>query len=824
MDTKRRVSLTKGRNRGGSLLSYELLEHRQLLAVLSGFEITGYPSPTEAGTSGSFLLTAVDELGVKIDDYTGTVSFSSSDPIASIPSSYTFLASDRGDRTFSATFKTAGSQLLTVTDRATGVVDTISIDVDNTVLKRFRVSGFPSPTTAGDQHDFTVEAVDKYWNTVDDYTGTIAFTSSDTNAILPTDYTFTPTDAGVRTFQATLINTGSSRSITATDLLTGQLGRQSGIVVQNASIRYASSTNRIYLEDGVTTTLSGINAIIPNAPLTLVDPVNAVWKLDADLHIEDGSTLVLEGTSIGGDVDELRLKSDNVATSDAIVQIRADYGNILIDSTKITSWDSSVNGPDTEYSTYQRAFIRARSKLASDGTTPLESRMDIFNSEISHLGYAGSEAYGLSWKVNGDPGANFELYDQVDVYGDIQNNYIHHNYFGIYTYGHFGGVWTNNEVAHNVIYGIDPHDDSDSLIIENNYTHNNGTHGIICSKRCDNLTIRYNVSSNNGGNGIMLHREANDSLLEYNVTNDNVDSGIAIFDSYRNTIRNNESQGNKHGIRFSVGSADNQIVDNVLSNNADRGINFFKGSDLPTFGGDGRPKRNVFRGNEINLNGGYGIRVRDADENLFEANELLGNGRKDTIFFETAAGNTFQDNIVETGSRVKLRGNSTFTSDLTVRGQPDLEVNLDEFSLVAFVGDQSEIFQLVDNGGNFLPAVTSVGAAGSSMTVTSALIGVATDAVVRTLPFFVDVSSQSVVVLPTVWETSGDLRKAFTVDAELAALAIDYAVGDLMAGEEYDIFRDGQWIDSVTADASGVLDFSDAPGTSEEVLYELVRV
>lgn len=297
-------------------------------------------------------------------------------------------------------------------------------------------------------------------------------------------YTFTTADEGVKNFLATLISTGSNRSIEVQDIASGKSGKQNLIVVQNASIRYASSTNRIYLEDGITATLSDIKMILPNAPLTLVDPINAIWKLDADLFIEDGSTLVIHGTSIGGDTNELRLKSENFAGPDATVKIRADYGTIDIDSTTILSWDSAVGGPDTEYATFNRSYIQARSKMASDGVTPLESRMDIRNSEIGYLGYHGSEAYGLTWKVNGDPGPNCALYDILNVYGDIQNNYIHHNYFGVYTFGHQGGVWTGNEVAYNVAYGLDPHDDSDLLLIDNNYTHNNGTHGIICSKRC----------------------------------------------------------------------------------------------------------------------------------------------------------------------------------------------------------------------------------------------------------------------------------------------------------------------------------------------------
>jgi hypothetical protein len=52
------------------------------------------------------------------------------------------------------------------------------------------------------------------------YTGTIHFTSSDSQAVLPGDYTFTAGDGGVQTFQATLYTVGL-QSITASDAAAG---------------------------------------------------------------------------------------------------------------------------------------------------------------------------------------------------------------------------------------------------------------------------------------------------------------------------------------------------------------------------------------------------------------------------------------------------------------------------------------------------------------------------------------------------------------------------------------------------------------------------
>ena len=430
-------------------------------------------------------------------------------------------------------------------------------------------------------------------------------------------------------------------------------------VCTEANVRWASSSNSVYLTGPVTCTLAQLDALVSqHAPLDLVDEANQIWLLGANLRMEDGAMLQLYGSDIGGEVNELRLKSNNTADPHNIVFIRADWGTIDIQNTRITSWDESAAGPDTEYTTYGRSFIHVRSRLDADGVTAHESRMDIKNSEIAYLGYAAAESYGLTWKVSGN---DQDLFDKVDVHGDVVNSYIHHNYFGAYTYGAYGMNWVGNEVSDNIQYGIDPHDDSDHLVIENNYVHHNGNHGIICSKRCDQLTIRGNTSTLNAGNGIMLHRETNDSLVENNEVTNNADSGIAIFDSYRNTVRNNTATNNGKGIRLSVGSAENFIEGNNFSSNSQYGIYFYQGSDSPTQG-DGRPKNNQFVGNAINNNGVYAIKLKEADNNIFDGNDFIGNKNGIYTYSNNPFGNQFVNNYFDGNGHYTIKFNGSVES------------------------------------------------------------------------------------------------------------------------------------------------------------------
>lgn len=417
-----------------------------------------------------------------------------------------------------------------------------------------------------------------------------------------------------------------------------------------SNIRWASSSNTIYIFGaGVTCTLTELDALVPKANLILTNPASKVWFLGTNLWLQDGATLQLRGASAGGDVNELRLKSNNSSTANSIVFIRAYWGTIDINTVQVKSWDEAKGSPDTEYAKYKRSHIQARSFLDADGVTPRQSRLDITNSDVGYLGHFAAEAYGLSWKVLGSsPG----LFDAVGVLGSVTKTRIHHNYYGAYTWGADGMVWRNNEFDNNVLYGLDPHDNSDNLIIEDNLAHHNGSHGIICSRYCDHLMIRRNTARDNGGNGIMLHRLTNLSLVEDNEAYNNADSGLAIFDSHDNTIQRNHAHDNAKGMRFSVGSSNNLIVDNTIADNSAYGLYFYKGSDFPTESGDGRPKQNRFINNDISGSGTYGIKLKEADNNVFTDNRLHDNGQ--TLLIESSVGNRFERNTITENSAAGL--------------------------------------------------------------------------------------------------------------------------------------------------------------------------
>ncbi len=193
---------------------------------------------TTAGvTTSTLTVEARDNTDAPDPSYDGTVTFTSSDPSAALPSpDYTFTSGDAGARTFDVTFRSAGSRTVSATDTADAAISGTSNAslVSPGPAATLTASGYPSPTIAGDAHQVTVTAFDAYGNVATGYTGTVGLTSSDPSFAPPGDHTFTLGEAGVHQFSATLTRSGS-RSITATDQSDGALAAtQSGIVVHPA--------------------------------------------------------------------------------------------------------------------------------------------------------------------------------------------------------------------------------------------------------------------------------------------------------------------------------------------------------------------------------------------------------------------------------------------------------------------------------------------------------------------------------------------------------------------------------------------------------------
>jgi hypothetical protein len=195
-------------------------------AATSGFMITGPGTSLTAGDRTTIVVAAVDAFGNPTPTYRGTVLPSTSDSKAVFARSYKFGSADHGVHTFPITFKSAGQQLFTIEDDVNAAIEGTdsSISVNAAAPAKIRTTGYPGGTIAGVAHTITVTIVDAYSNVVPGYTGTVFFTSSDGKAELPVPYTFTSVDEGSHTFaSAFVLKTAGAQTMVAQDTVNSSL-------------------------------------------------------------------------------------------------------------------------------------------------------------------------------------------------------------------------------------------------------------------------------------------------------------------------------------------------------------------------------------------------------------------------------------------------------------------------------------------------------------------------------------------------------------------------------------------------------------------------
>ncbi|KFA93465.1 lamin tail domain-containing protein [Archangium violaceum] len=203
-------------------------------------ELAGLGSTTIAGADNTVTVTVRDAFGNAAEDYTGTVSFSSSDAAADKPAPYAFVAADKGQHAFEhVKLRTPGEQSLTVS--APGLDATLHTVVGHGEPTTLLLTGLPAAVDAGVTSDLTVEVRDGFGNRVTGYTGTVVLSSTDSRATLASEYTFTTTDSGIKTFPVKLLSAGA-QSVTVQDKAVAALQAKA-----DTSVRWLSAA-RFVLE------------------------------------------------------------------------------------------------------------------------------------------------------------------------------------------------------------------------------------------------------------------------------------------------------------------------------------------------------------------------------------------------------------------------------------------------------------------------------------------------------------------------------------------------------------------------------------------------
>src|SRR5262249_13519480 len=103
-----------------------------------------------------------------------------------------------------------------------GGVNIGAFQASATAFKLFFPSAvFPPTFTACTPFDMIVQASDPFGLSAPGYPGTVHFSSTDPQATLPADYTFTATDNGQHTFSGVVFGSAGSQTITVSTAANG---------------------------------------------------------------------------------------------------------------------------------------------------------------------------------------------------------------------------------------------------------------------------------------------------------------------------------------------------------------------------------------------------------------------------------------------------------------------------------------------------------------------------------------------------------------------------------------------------------------------------
>lgn len=180
-------------------------------------------SAATSGTPFNFTVTALDASNNTVTTYSGTVRFTSTDGQAVLPANSKLT---NGTGIFSATLKSIGGQTITATDTVMGSITGTSNSIPISISVTHLAVTVPGTATTGSGFNFTVTALDASNNAVATYSGTMHFSSSDGQAVLPANSTLTN---GTGTFSATL-KTAGGQTITAADTVTASIAGTSSLI------------------------------------------------------------------------------------------------------------------------------------------------------------------------------------------------------------------------------------------------------------------------------------------------------------------------------------------------------------------------------------------------------------------------------------------------------------------------------------------------------------------------------------------------------------------------------------------------------------------
>ncbi len=261
----------------------------------------------------------------------------------------------------------------------------------------------------------------------------------------------------------------------------------------------------------------------------------------------------------------------------------ASFGLLFIVDSTVTSWDHKRGDPGPREKLPETQLLKTGVQFPRPYITiRAGGKIYAANSAFQGLGYKGkSSTFGMSMASQFDRkaayispllGLKHSLHASALPTGWLIGNHFEDNFFGFYSRLASDAVIVGNAYYNNVIYNIDPHDDSRRLLIARNYVVNAGhAHGIIISRRVDDSIIGENLALGNVGSGIMTDRNSIRTLITGNITMANHGNGIGLSESDYAIVQANTAAYNWGNGIFIRNSCNISLRDNAFIHNSKYG-------------------------------------------------------------------------------------------------------------------------------------------------------------------------------------------------------------------------------------------------------------
>jgi parallel beta-helix repeat protein len=250
------------------------------------------------------------------------------------------------------------------------------------------------------------------------------------------------------------------------------------------------------------------------------------YRISVPIFVRQGATLILSGLEAG----EYRLDTH----SGAFIM---NAGTLVVTDTSLLAYDYRKGTPDVRTAEQQGSFRPFVTSWSG-------SRTEIANAELKNLGYFGGRSYGFT--MASDPAYLLNINpDSKKPTGTIVDSTFENLVYGFYSYEAENVLLIGNEYRDNIIYGLDPHDRSNHLVLAYNTAYGSiKKHGGIISREVDDGLIVGNLTFANKGAGLMVERNSVGNVVYANTSFANGGDGISIYESPCNLVESNLSFSN----------------------------------------------------------------------------------------------------------------------------------------------------------------------------------------------------------------------------------------------------------------------------------------